>query len=307
MPRFFQSISVGVLLVAVTGCGSGPNAARIPPDPAVPVPTTTSTPPLSTHDYQTVLTALDNVLRTAVNQVHAANAVVGFNTSRDALVTALDAQADALRSLVPPAGAAGANPRLATALDQASSQVAAIESSTSDSADSCGIAELAISQAKREVDTILRGEAIGAQLKALVAVKFTVGAFVPPPPPPAPQSQRPPNGKIVVRSGPRGSGRLDITNSGESDVAVSVVTGEPSKPQVMIYVWTGAKASISGISGSYQVYFKSGSNWDDARHGFTSGCSFEKFDEPFDRNAHWEISLEKSTLGNASTSTVPGY
>ncbi len=116
-----------------------------------------------------------------------------------------------------------------------------------------------------------------------------------------------PNGKIVERSGPHGPGRLQIKNGTSSDVAISVVTDSPSNPQAMICVHEESSATITGIPGSYQVNFKTGSGWDASGRRFTSGCAYEKFEQTFDQRSDWSIDLRKSTLGNAKTGSVPPY
>lgn len=121
------------------------------------------------------------------------------------------------------------------------------------------------------------------------------------------QNRRAGNGEIVQQNGLVGSGTLDIDNGNSADVAVVVTTGNPSNPQATIYVQGNSKATLSGIAGTYYVYLKSGKDWDQATLSFTRDKDFSKFDDPFDADSAWEISLQPTVGGNASTSDVPAF
>ncbi|HET6295164.1 MAG TPA: hypothetical protein VFG33_17395 [Kribbella sp.] len=78
--------------------------------------------------------------------------------------------------------------------------------------------------------------------------------------------------------------------------------------KVSIHVRAHSKATLSGIGGKYySVYFKSGTDWDAARRGFTESCSYEQFLQLFDPRSNWQISLEKTSHGNALTDKVPAF
>jgi hypothetical protein len=72
-------------------------------------------------------------------------------------------------------------------------------------------------------------------------------------------------------------------------------------------VKAGRRATITRIGGGYSVYFKTGKGWNSRVHQFSSNCSFQKFDQPFGRNESWQIGLQPTTFGNASTSDVDAY
>jgi hypothetical protein len=164
-----------------------------------------------------------------------------------------------------------------------------------------------VGYAKETVNSGIRSLAF--PLKSLTDAGFTISAIAPPPSvAPPPGNRRAANGKIIQRSGPKGRGRLKVGNSDSRDVAISVVTGgNPSKPQVMMYVQAGQNATITGISGTYEVYFKMGADWDDGRYAFTRDCDFEKFDQPFDQKHDWEISISQTITGDDRSRAVPGY
>lgn len=129
-----------------------------------------------------------------------------------------------------------------------------------------------------------------------------------PAPPPAPLlNRRGENGQVVQEDGLVGSGSLRITNGNSADFVVVVTNGDPKAPQATIYVQGNSEATLSGIAGTYFVYLKTGTDWDDVALGFTRDRDFQKFDDPFDAESDWEITLQPSIGGNASTSDVPAF
>jgi hypothetical protein len=115
------------------------------------------------------------------------------------------------------------------------------------------------------------------------------------------------NGAVVQQDGLVGAGKLDIVNGNSDDFAVVVTNGDPKQPQATIYVQGNASATLDGIDGTYYVYLKTGKDWDEATLGFTREREFQKFDDPFDGDSDWEITLQPSIGGNASTSDVPSF
>ncbi|MFB7876853.1 hypothetical protein ACFC06_16485 [Nocardia sp. NPDC056064] len=115
------------------------------------------------------------------------------------------------------------------------------------------------------------------------------------------------NGEVVQQDGLTGAGSLDIDNGNDVDCAIVVTNGDPKSPQATIYVRANSKATLTGIEGTYYVYMKSGEDWDQATLSFTRDQQFSKFDDAFDGDSDWEITLQKSIGGNASTSDVPAF
>lgn len=299
--------ATGVVLLVASGC-SGTD----PVDPApgtTSVSTSTSPPPMTVAEYQAVLTGVEQAIRPVFDRFVAAATLDDANAARLSLVATFDAQRKAVDRVEPPAKAAEPHRQVLNALSVGTDVRNYVPKSPPPN--SCGAVaasvETQLYEVKRDVYSSIKSGTTAAVL-GLADLHLTFGALMFPPEPVAPpvSSRRARNGEVVQRAGPRGRGRLVIKNGTGADVAVSAVTGDPSAPQATIYVHGGANATLTGLSGKYSVYFKSGADWDAGRRGFTRDCSFEKFDEPFDDRA-WEIQLEKTIGGNARSSTVPPF
>jgi hypothetical protein len=290
--------------LALASCSSEPAAA--PP----PVTTSTTPPPVpaTNAEYQALLTALDQALAPPMDAVAAAGSVEAVEAARTATLQALKPHISNLMKVVPPASATLAHSTFMAALVSAEETLESpAVAPPAARANSCGIVMDILPTVKNNATAWARI----MQIKPLVDAGFQVGTFIKPALAESAEStenRRAANGKIVQRAGPRGRGQLEITNGADTDFAVAVVTsGDPKNPQVTIYVRANEKTTITGISGTYQVYFKTGADWDDARRGFTRGCLYEKFEQSFDQASNWRISLEKSVAGNARTDDVPPF
>lgn len=102
------------------------------------------------------------------------------------------------------------------------------------------------------------------------------------------------NGRLVDSMRRAGSGRLEVGNGTEHDAVVKLV--QAGKPRVSVYVGKGSNATVGKINdGSYELFFTSGTDWDDQLKTFTRSCQFQRFEE-----------LAKFTIGgNARTAVVP--
>ncbi len=149
---------------------------------------------------------------------------------------------------------------------------------------------------------------LAGAVAALKKVGITFGSTLPNLGP-EPTAQRPSNGDVIVRSGTRGSGRLQVENGTAQDVAVSIVNDgqAPSKPHIMMFVQAKKTATVSRIGGKYHIYYKTGKDWNAKRRQFSSDCSFAKFDQGFGKNEGWKIGLKPSIGGNATTSDVDAF
>jgi hypothetical protein len=307
MPVYKVAITL-LVGVALVSCSAEPAAAP----PPVTTPATTFTPPApvpaTNAEYQALLTAFDQAMAPPMDAVAAAGSPDAVQAARVATLQALKPQISNLIDVVPPVAVAAAHRAFMAAIASAEKTLLGPAGNTSPAKEnSCGVVLDVMPATKNNATAWARD----VPIKPLVDAGFTVGAFVKPvvpEPTESTENRRAANGKIIQRAGPRGRGRLEITNGADADFAVSAVSGgDPKKPQVTIYVRAGATATITGISGTYEVFFKTGADWDDGRRGFTRGCSYEKFEQPFDQSSNWRISLEKSIAGNARTDDVPPF
>ncbi|WP_410657816.1 hypothetical protein [Amycolatopsis sp. lyj-112] len=296
-----------VIWVGNQDTGYGPVEAT-----GVPGSSLASPAPVSAADYQRALTDLDNAARPLTDRVIGAGTQEDLQAAKVNLGRLIEDRVRAFGELVPPPEIAQEHRNLREGL-AAEGRWLNVPPAVIAGPGTCGARSPGRVIAEQVHDTVESlsntDTALRKAIAALAAKRFEFGRFLPSPPAPlpVPPTSRPPNGKIVERSGPRGVGRLQIANGSPSDVVVSVVTGDPSKPQVMIYVHHDASATITGISGEYRVYFKTGAGWDPDTRRFTSGCRFEKFEESFPPRSDWWIDVHKSPVGTARTGPVPAY
>ncbi|MEV4312290.1 hypothetical protein [Actinocrispum sp. NPDC049592] len=293
--------TLAVAVVVLAGCSGGGETviSSLP---------STSAPParMTTAEYQAQIGVMEKTVAPAVAAVQNAGSLPDLDNARLAVQQVLQSEGNRLSTLNPPAPAEPLNNSMFHALTSAALRLKSVDVNATPPADACNNPVDQLAYARENVNVDIR--TLAGPMKVLNDAGYPVSAFIPDEPATPEQNRRGANGKVLLRSGPKGRGRLKITNSDTSDVAISVVTGgNPAKPQVMVYVQAGQGATVTGISGTYQVYFKSGTDWDEGRRGFTRDCHYEKFDQSFDQKSDWEISLIQSAGGNASTSTVPGY
>lgn len=124
--------------------------------------------------------------------------------------------------------------------------------------------------------------ALRSESGALAAIPgggYDWGAFLP-----APRDQsdaRMPTGRLVVdrRTGPPGNGVLQVSDNGDADAVVVLARGGSTVLEVAVQA--GQSAQLTGIpDGSYDVYYLTGTDWDDVVHMFGRGCQFHRFATP---------------------------
>jgi hypothetical protein len=305
---------IGLAVVGLaTGCGtsakddagsttqstSAPATTTEPAQTPTPV-VTTPAGPLTAAEYQTSLTQLDSRLAPAIKALSTANTGDNLADAMTGLSQALETEKAALEDVKPPAAAAAAHRALQARLQAASDNLSGTENDAAVTNAKCGGVVYTSQNLQRKLTADLAG-AVALMKKAGLRFGSTLPNLGP-----EPADQRPSNGDIIVRSGARGSGRLQVENGTDKDVAISVVTDgqPPSKPHVMMFVQAKKTATISRIGGKYHIYYKTGKDWNAKRRQFSSDCSFSKFDQGFGKNEGWKIGLKPSLLGNASTSDV---
>ncbi|ONI68331.1 hypothetical protein BWI15_35585 [Kribbella sp. ALI-6-A] len=310
------SVVLGVaLLGTAAACGDGSAREADPGPSAVTTPTasttTTSAPPpppkpagpLTGAQYQASLAKVDQQIATDLRGLTGAKSGDNLADAMDTLAESLNSTAAELALLKVQPNVAAAHKTLQTRLRAAAASLTGPQADDVDTNAKCGGVVYTSQKVQRKLTADLTGAI--APLRRF-GLKF--GTTLPDLGP-EPADQRPSNGDVLVRSGSRGSGRLQVTNGTTDDVAVAIVTDgkPPSKPHLLVYVQAKKTATINRIGGKYHVFFKSGTDWNPKRRQFSAGCSFQKFDDGFGRNEAWKIDLQPTLLGNASTSDVDAF
>jgi hypothetical protein len=302
---------VVALALCVTGCGSEPAPK---PSPSATTRTATPTPtPLSMAQYQTALTGAERAVRHELDQVMAARTLHEVDLGRLRLADVMEAKAKELDRLTVPVKARDANEEALFVLRDYYFLREYDKPTADPSPDACGMRSSSAEQltaAKLQIYWRVRPIDMEKTLGEFTKAGLSFGRQLLPPEPADPpmRNRRAPNGKVLQRDGKRGSGLLRITNGSEQDTVVAVVSGgDPKHPQASIYVRAGSSARLTGLSGTYSVYFKSGYDWDAKQGGFTRGCEYESFLELFTPDSNWKIDLHKTEDGNALTSEVPAF
>lgn len=308
-------VTVGLAVVGLaTGCGtsSKDDAGTLTTHTTSETPVAVETPtpvatkpagPLSAAEYQTSLSGLDGRLAPAIKALSTANTGPTLSTAMTDLAQVLQTEAGTLAEVKPPAAAAAAHKALLARLKAAGESVDALDASDTEANAKCGGVVYTSQGVQRKLTADL-----ASAVAALKKVGIRFGSTLPNLGP-APTGQRPSNGDVIVRSGSRGSGRLQVENGTDKDVAISIVTDgqPPAKPHVMMFVQAKKTATVSRIGGKYHIYYKTGKDWNAQRRQFSSDCSFSKFDQGFGKNEGWKIGLKPSIAGNASTSDVDAF
>ncbi|GLZ42783.1 hypothetical protein [Actinokineospora sp. NBRC 105648] len=303
--------AVGVLATVVLAAGCESSGTASPVTSKATTTTTTTPVSLPPGEYQVLLDEADRVIAAVADRFAGTLALTDYTALTKEFRDVLEAQATVLDKQVPPSAVGEQHREVVKGLRVASEYATSVTFSGSPT-DSCG---LPTRVTPVQLDGLRLSTMETSKLKtraaALTGKGYKFGSFVAlverPLALPAEQSRRAGNGEMVLRNGPRGRGVLKVINSDESDVAVAVMTGTPPTPQSMVYVRAGATARVTGVGGGYEVFFKTGADWDPAARGFTRDCAFQKFDQPFGANESWEITLKKRVGGNASTSAAPNF
>jgi hypothetical protein len=276
------------LLVTVAGCASS----------------------VSTAEYQGLLTGFEQAVQPPIDRLVGAESVDEVAAAKSELAAAMQAQEQVLQDVTPPDNARGQHDAVLTFLRSAPRLLALAPPDAKPN--ECGFApgaEEQAAKAKAAVRQELETAASGVSTTALAGAGLTFnGSLVPPSVdlPPL-QDRRGENGAVLQRNGPRGRGTLEIKNGGGSDAVIAAAVSDPAAPTASIYVRAQSTAKLTGLAGTYQVYFKSGTDWDGQALKFTRDCAFQKFDDSFDANSNWTITVTPVAGGNATSSDVPAF
>ncbi|WP_433163038.1 hypothetical protein [Kribbella sp. CA-247076] len=305
----FAVLCVGLGLVA--GCGdpvvqeqsvSTPSASVSTTPVQAPVPST-PTGPLGSAAYQAELTRIEKTLASGLRALTRVRTAEALTETMGGLSSALNTASSQLAETTVTSRLAGVHQVLQARLRVAATSMSGARSDTVELNARCG----GVAYTSQKVQRQLRAD-LQSAIVSLDKLQLRFGATLPDPGP-APEDVRPSNGAVLVRRGPAGIGRLRVTNGTAKDVAISIVsTGQPpGTPHVMVYVQSKKAATISRIGGAYSIYYKSGTDWNLERRQFGADCSFQKFDRTFGRNEGWQIDLQPTITGNASTTEVEAY
>jgi hypothetical protein len=300
--------ALGVCAVVTGGCAS-PAA----PDPATPPAgsaelTTTLPPALTPTAYQQKLRDANNVLAPAFEHLATAGSL---DDARAALDQASSAASEAVRLLdaAPPTEALTTHSDLLSGLRQLTTDMSALSAQVT-SMELCAMPSVLPTVSNTAGVNTLR--TVREDLSSgRSGPTYQWGEFLPAPTP-LPE-RRLANGRLVDNQRRNGRGRLEIDNGAEHDAVVELV--QDGRPIVSVYVTQGSKATVEQISdGSYDLFFASGTDWDDQLKTFTRSCKFERFAEsaefstkPLEQGMQYtvqSIGLKPTIEGNARTESV---
>jgi hypothetical protein len=306
--RLLTGLVVAGVLVAPGCSGDGDKPVAAPATESTPTPA----PPLSVAQYKAVLSGIEKKLKPLVARAMAAQSLAAVDSARVQLAKVLEQEYTMLGKLKPPPALESVNSQLQFGLFSYEALQKTFSTGILDKKNGCGLpkplGEL-LYEAKRDIWWTVKSGSYGDAVKQLAAAKITFGKNLMPadPEPPPSRDRHGENGKVVQRSGPRGSGRLQITDDEYDDYLVVVSTSGPRTPEASIYVRANSKATLTGLRGNYSVYLKSGLDWDAKRRNFTDGCEYQNFLQIFDQQHNWKISLARSENGNAITNDIPAF
>jgi hypothetical protein len=260
-PRFALLIALVAVLATACGTDTGPN--QLPPSPDYPARLARTN-----HD---IAAAFESIER-ATDQPALANAV------QDAAGTVSAAgQWLASGGPVPPA-LAQTNGTLTDALGKFATELAFLSQQINQGVICSGSTALgAITTAPSMA--ALRDASAQLARPPGGGPGFDWGGYLP-----APRDQtnaRMPTGRFVVdhRPNPPGDGVLQLHNEAQTDAVV--ILARSGSTLVEVSVRAGESTQVDGIpDGSYDVYYLTGSDWDDVVHGFGRQCEFNRFTGP---------------------------
>ncbi|MEU8222671.1 hypothetical protein [Kribbella sp. NPDC048915] len=315
------AVAAALAVLACAGCSGepddadGPAASRATASSAAPPPSSTAPKPkpkpspvaLSVPMYQRALTNVEKVLKPYALRVMNARTIPAFDAARAQLAAAVVLERTELAKITPPRGLVSAHPQVLDAFDAYAGDVSTQLAKAGETKTGCGLPkapDVRLYEAKTGVRSAFAGLAQDVQKSIGRGVKFGALAVPAQPAKPAVIGGRGSNGDVFQRSGPRGSGTLRVTNSGD-DIVIVVTSSSPRKPMASMYVRANKSATLSGIRGDYWVYYKSGTNWDEKNHRFTDDCSYAKLERRLDGGYIWSLTLRSIAGNTTETETDP--
>jgi hypothetical protein len=301
-------VTLGICAFATGGCASPTTTEPATPPAGNAEVTTTLPPALTPTVYQEKLREANDALAPAFE--HLANAG-SLDDARAALDQASSAASEAAQVLdiAPPTEALTTHHDLLAGLRQLATDMSGLSSQVT-SMELCGLPSVLPSVSNATGVNSLRTvrEDYGS---GRLGSSYQWGEFLPASTP-LPE-RRLANGRLVDNQRRNGRGRLEIDNGAEHDAVVKLVQG--GRPIVSVYVSQGSKTTVEQISdGSYDLFFTSGTDWDEQLKSFTRSCQFERFAESAEFTTKsvkggiqytvQSIGLKPSIEGNARTESV---
>ncbi|MDR7274130.1 hypothetical protein [Catenuloplanes atrovinosus] len=270
-----------------------------------PTPAASPTPVAMTPgQYQAMLSAMDGAIQPAWDKMNKTTKPDDLSTAADELGEMLALQAEELERVTAPESVSDAHEQLVAALSALSTDV--LDTSLSAEGSTLCTGSSAVNVVSRSQGGAAMRDASTALTAADPASNFKVGGWMPKAL--KEENRRPPNGNYY-RQVRGGLGELKVDNGGDRDALVNLVKNGQSSPEMSFYVHAKGNFTATSINdGAYTIFVTSGSDFDGTR--FNRDCDFSKFDESitFETTAEqytiWEISLQATTGGNASTSDV---
>ncbi|HEY4005156.1 MAG TPA: hypothetical protein VGM60_08235 [Pseudonocardia sp.] len=259
MARMAPIVSLLTLLVLLTGCAGAPPAPAQPPPPA---------------GYQDRLARADRDIAAAFDAIGRVPDLPTLTRTVLAGAGIVSAAGEQLATGGPvPPPAAEANNTLVEALHRFATELAYLSQQINLHAICTG------STALSAITTAPSMPALRQAAAALAAAGYQWGDFLP-----APLDQvdaRPANGRLMVdrRTGAAGNGALEVSDNADAD-AVVILAGA-GRTVLSVAVREGASTRVDGIpDGGYDVYYLTGSDWDDVVGIFGRHCDFHRFTDP---------------------------
>lgn len=303
-------IAVGLCVVTMAGCGSAANPEPSTSPAAAPSPKlTTPSPPLTPTAYQEKLRDTSSALAPAFTHLSAAASLEDARAALDETSSAAS-EAARLLNVDPPPDVLPAHRDLLAGLRRLTTDMSALSGQV-ESMELCAMPSVLPSVSNATGVNSLR--TVRDELRSgRLDPSYQWGEFLPAPTPLL--ERRLANGRLVDNQRRNGRGQLKIDNGAEHDAVVKLV--QSGRPIVSVYVRHNSKATVEQISdGNYQLFYTSGTDWDDRLRTFTRSCQFQRFEQTANFSTTsvrggiqytvQSVGLKPRIGGNARTEKVP--
>ncbi len=305
------TIALGICAAAISGCAAPaqPDSAAPPAVPSPEVATPLPPPALSPTAYQEALQSASSAMAPAFERLAAAGSSEDARTALDQASSATS-EAARLLDVVPPAEAQAMHGDLRAGLQQLAADLSQLSGQV-ESMELCAPPSIlaSVSNATGVNDLRAVRETLGS---GQLGTSYQWGEFLPAPQPLP--DRRLDNGRLVDNQRRNGRGQLKVDNDAEEDAVVKLVQGD--RPIVSVYVGKGASTTVGQISdGTYELFYTSGTDWDDQLKAFTRSCQFTRFEQTAEfatKSVQGGIQYTVQTIGlkpriggNARTESVP--